>query len=80
MKDIGLDLKSSLCSDPTTKAFVPREARWVVERTFAWLANWRRLIVCYERDIQHYADFCWIAITTIVASRFEKTEKLANAN
>jgi transposase len=29
--------------------------RWVIERTFAWLHNFKRLLVCYERraDIHH---------------------------
>jgi transposase len=30
--------------------------RWVVERTFAWLHNFRRLRLRWERDAaQHYA-------------------------
>jgi transposase len=26
--------------------------RWKVERTFAWLGNFRRLVVRYDRDLK----------------------------
>jgi len=31
--------------------------RWKVERTFAWLGNYRRLVVRYEHHIQMYSTF-----------------------
>jgi putative transposase len=33
--------------------FVPDKQRWVVERTFAWLFDYRRLTIDYERLIVH---------------------------
>jgi transposase len=36
--------------------------RWKVERCFAWMDNCRRLVVRYERDVEHYKAFCLIAI------------------
>jgi transposase len=35
--------------------------RWIVERTFAWLGHFRRLVVCYERLITTYAGFFHLA-------------------
>lgn len=43
-------------SDNPTRAaqrFIPVPKRWVVERTFAWLEDFRRLSKDYERHIEH---------------------------
>ena len=36
--------------------------RWEVERCFGWMDNCRRLVVRYERSVEHYKAFCLIAI------------------
>jgi transposase len=36
--------------------------RWKVARCFGWMANYRRLVVRYERSVAHYEAFCLIAI------------------
>jgi transposase len=36
--------------------------RWKVERCFGWMDNCRRLVVRYERTVEHYQAFCLIAI------------------
>jgi IS5 family transposase len=36
--------------------------RWKVERCFAWMDNCRRLVVRYERAVEHYQACCLIAI------------------
>jgi transposase len=36
--------------------------RWKVERGFGWMDNCRRLVVRYERAVEHYQAFCLIAI------------------
>jgi transposase len=36
--------------------------RWKVERCFAWMDNCRRLVVRYERGVEHYRAFCLMAI------------------
>jgi transposase len=36
--------------------------RWKVERCFGWMDNYRRLVVRYERSVEHYKAFCLIAI------------------
>jgi len=36
--------------------------RWKVERLFAWLGNFRRLVVRYERQAENYLGFVrWAA-------------------
>jgi transposase len=39
--------------------------RWKVERTFAWLGNFRRLVVRWERDITMYRAFFHVACLLI---------------
>ncbi len=44
--------------------------RWKVERTFAWLGNFRRLVVRYERDITMYRAFFHVACVIITLRQF----------
>lgn len=39
--------------------------RWKVERTFAWLGNFRRLVVRYDRQLKMYRAFFHIACALI---------------
>ena len=39
--------------------------RWKVERTFAWLSNYRRLVVRYERKLVMYQAFFHVACLLI---------------
>jgi transposase len=39
--------------------------RWKVERTFAWLGNFRRLVVRYERNLAMYRAFFHVACLVI---------------
>lgn len=39
--------------------------RWKVERTFAWLGNYRRLVVRYDRSLSMYQTFFHIACALI---------------
>lgn len=43
--------------------------RWKVERCFAWMDNCRRLVVRYERYIQHYKAFCLLALILLCLNR-----------
>jgi transposase len=40
--------------------------RWKMERTFAWIANSRRLVVRYERRLHIYSAFFHLACVMIV--------------
>jgi transposase len=44
--------------------------RWKIERTFAWLGNYRRLLVRHERQIEMYRAFFHLACIMIVLNRF----------
>ena len=39
--------------------------RWKVERAFAWLGNFRRLVVRYERSLRMYRAFFLVALVVI---------------
>jgi transposase len=39
--------------------------RWVIERLFAWLGNFRRLVVRYERKSKMYQAFVHVAFMLI---------------
>ena len=43
----------------------PAKKRWIVERTFAWLSNFRRLARDYERHIEMSEGMIYIAMTQI---------------
>jgi transposase len=44
--------------------------RWKVERTFAWLANFRRLVVRYKRLLIVYQGFFYLACIIIALRQF----------
>jgi transposase len=44
--------------------------RWKIERTFAWLGNFRRLLVRHERDIKMYSAFFHVACLLITLRQF----------
>ena len=40
--------------------------RWKVERLFAWLSNFRRLVVRYERRVENYLGFVQLGCVVIL--------------
>jgi transposase len=48
------------------KGFVLLPRRWVVERSFAWLARFRRLARDYERLVETLAGWHWLAFLTVL--------------
>ena len=46
--------------------------RWIVERTFAWVGHFRRLVVRYERLITTYAGFFHLACAMLTLRRVLK--------
>ena len=48
---------------------VPRQS-FTRQRTFAWLGNYRRLLVRHEREINMYRAFFHLACLIIVLNRF----------
>ena len=48
------------------------QRRWIVELSIAWLGNFRRLVVRYDRSLTIYQAFVHIACFTIVLRRVLK--------
>ena len=46
--------------------------RWIVERSIAWLGNFRRLVVRYDRSLTVYQAFVHVACLMIVLRRVLK--------
>ena len=46
--------------------------RWVVERTFAWLHSFRRVVTRFERDIGRYDGLVYLACAFIGLGRLVK--------
>jgi transposase len=44
--------------------------RWKIERTIAWLGNFRRLLVRHDRDIKMYNAFFHVACLVITLRQF----------
>jgi transposase len=51
------------------KGFVLLPRRWVVERSFGWLARFRRLARDYERTADVLAGWHWVAFTGLMLTR-----------
>jgi transposase len=52
---------------PHSFEVVPR--RWVIERTWGWLVNHRRLRIDYERDPRVTEGFVWAAHSRLLLRR-----------
>ena len=55
------------------RGFVLLPRRWVVERSFAWLARFRRLSRDYERLPSTLAGLHWLAFSSLLLSNLFKT-------
>ena len=44
--------------------------RWKVERLFAWLQNFRRLVTRYERHVENFLGFVQLACIVILSRQF----------
>ena len=56
------------------KGFILQPKRWVVERTFAWLSNFRRLSKDYEVKTSHSEAFINLASGFLLARRLAKSK------
>ena len=46
--------------------------RFKVERSFAWMGKYRRLLIRWERDLSVYSGFCFFALALICLDRLLK--------
>lgn len=67
----ALGWQHHVASRPPTagRGFVPVAKRWVVERTFAWLNYFRRVVMDYERQPASHAAWLFVANLTISLRR-----------
>ena len=52
------------------RGFVLLPKRWVVERSFAWMARFRRLARDYERLSETLAGWHWLCFATLMLRQF----------
>jgi transposase len=44
--------------------------RWAVERFFAWLQNYRRIVVRYEKYLENFTGFVQLATAAILLKKY----------
>ena len=50
-------------------AFVPLPRRWVVERSFGWMMQWRRLVRDYEKRVDVSEQLIYVAMGSLIMQR-----------
>ena len=73
----GIELEGVKLAE-AKRGFVLLPRRWVVERSFAWLARLRRLSRDYERLPTTLAGLHWLAFTSLLLSNLFKTLALTS--
>ena len=58
--------------DPGQKGFQVQPRRWVVERTFAWLSNYRRLSKDFEQWMQTSDAAIYAAMSHLMVRRLAR--------
>jgi len=67
-------LGQTLLSDPGCPLWKSTPKRWIVERTFAWLARYRRSSKDYEKTVESSEAFAYIAMISLMSNRLAKAE------
>lgn len=57
---------------PVTADRETYKQRFKVERSFAWMGNYRRLLIRWERHLSVYRGFCFLALALICLDRLLK--------
>ena len=65
---MGISLEVVKRSDSGNWKVIPK--RWIVERTFAWLQNYKRLVMDYERTKESAISFVYIAMANLMSKKF----------
>lgn len=68
-KTVGLAIRTSNNPAMAAKRFIPMKKRWVVERTFAWFGDYRRLDKDHERQITHSTGMIRWAMVRLMLNR-----------
>lgn len=67
---LGYDMEITLRTDKST-SFKPLPKRWVVERSFSWLENFRRLAKDYERTCIAAQNMIYIAFIALIIKKLQ---------
>jgi len=75
MRQLGIDLivphrKNTKNTYQDGRKLRRYRRRWIIERTNAWLFNFRRLTVRYERKVELFQAFVHMACSLIALRRF----------
>lgn len=70
-KTYGIDVEI-VVPDPGQKGFQVQPRRWVVERTFAWLSNYRRLSRDFEQWMQTSDAAIYAAMSHLMVRRLAR--------
>lgn len=67
VKGLGWDFEVVLRPQEAARKFVVLPLRWIVERTFSWIENYRRMTIDYERSSESaeamlHLSFCQILL------------------
>ena len=65
---LGLDMEVVKRNETGKWEVLPK--RWIVERTFSWLLNFRRLVMDYERTKEYAISFVYIAMLNLMGKKF----------
>lgn len=68
---LGICIEIVKRSDDTT-GFEVQPRRWVVERTFAWLGRYKRLVRDYELCPEHSESMVYVAAIHLLLKRLDK--------
>lgn len=71
VKDLGGELSVVLRPDKSSKKFQALPLRWIVERTFSWIENYRRMTSGYEYKTESaeamlQITFCQIMLKKLI--------------
>ncbi len=68
-RKFGMEMEITLRSDKATE-FKPLPKRWIVERTFSWLENFRRLAKDYERTVPASENMIYLTFIALMIKYF----------
>lgn len=67
---VRIDWQKLLPPPKEAKSFLPK--RWIVERTFSWVGQNRRMSKDYERLCETSEAFIYVAMTRLMARRLAR--------
>ena len=70
-EELDIDVEV-VCREPDQMGFQVQARRWVVERTFAWLSNYRRLSKDYEQWVYTSDATIYAAMTHLMVRRLAR--------